>query len=202
MNVSRARIESVFGKAAFPQAMFYARPGGLRFELSEGQGAIAQFLSAMHKSLAICADIFDGRETMTVCLSRCVWAPASGLRDTLRALGAAGIRIPRERAIWIESERQDDDEPTHRIFVAFEAPTRFIQRLLWCALSSDLPIEPRPYCRVYLLECERRIMAHPCDDRGMDVVGADQDLLSALHSKYDRWLLDYDRAAMDATFVD
>ena len=97
MTPDRATIESAFGAPAFPHGLFHARPGGLRFELSEGIGPIDQFLSAMRKALAICEDVFVVDERVGICLSDHARGPAFGVRSALRALRDAGIRIPRTR---------------------------------------------------------------------------------------------------------
>ncbi|MHC8338757.1 DUF3885 domain-containing protein [Pseudomonas sp. HLT2-19-2] len=39
------------------------------------------------------------------------------------------------------------------------------------------------------------------DDRGMDVVGPNKDLLSQLYRQHHTYLLDYDRHTMDTTFA-
>ena len=41
----------------------------------------------------------------------------------------------------------------------------------------------------------------PYDDRGMDVVGPNFQLLLALYQKHHSYLLQYDIEAMDATFA-
>lgn len=43
-------------------------------------------------------------------------------------------------------------------------------------------------------------MALPYDDRGMDVVGPNKALLSVLYNKHYQYLLEHDRAEIDATF--
>lgn len=43
-------------------------------------------------------------------------------------------------------------------------------------------------------------MVFPYDDRGMDVVGPNKNLLLQLYRQHHPYLLDYDRDAMDATF--
>nr|WP_279564018.1 DUF3885 domain-containing protein [Pseudomonas koreensis] len=43
-------------------------------------------------------------------------------------------------------------------------------------------------------------MVFPYDDRGMDVVGPNKNLLLQLYRLHHTYLLDYDRHTMDTTF--
>jgi hypothetical protein len=53
---------------------------------------------------------------------------------------------------------------------------------------------------VYLFNIPEQIMVLPYDDRGMDVAGPNRPLLKELYEAFSHYLLDYDRAAMDAVF--
>jgi hypothetical protein len=78
-----------------------------------------------------------------------------------------------------------------------------LPNLLWCALASDFgSIKPNPGCSYYLFNLQEGLLAFPYDDRGMDVVGPNRDLLTMLYRKYGTYLLDYDRPAMQRSFED
>ena len=53
---------------------------------------------------------------------------------------------------------------------------------------------------MYLLSLDQQILVHPYDNRGMDVVGKNHELLATLYEQFRRYLLDYDRQIMDSTF--
>lgn len=201
----RTRIETVFGGKAFLRPLFYAYPGGLRFELSEGGSAIEQFLTALRKATEVCKDVFGADETVVVCL-RCRAGPTPFAdRALLRQLKAAGIKVPRTRCLWLDKvpaiDQIDDDGPELWLNLAFEAPSSLLQNFLWCAFASDFgAISPRLYCDVYLIGLQQGVLMFPYDDRGMDVVGPNHAALARLYSKYGHYLLDYDRKAMDAAF--
>ncbi len=195
----RHAIETNFSGRAFLRPLFYSCPDGLRFELSQGETAIVRFLSAHRKASEICADVFDGNDNLTVCL-HCYHCDESrfSYRDVLRSLSDAGIRIPALREVW-STDR--DDEGLSSIHLAFEAPVNRLPNLLWCALASDFgSIEPRPSCNVYLFNLEKNLLAFPYDDRGMDVVGPNRELLAMLYRKHGAYLLDHDMAAMRRSF--
>jgi Domain of unknown function (DUF3885) len=198
----RDEIETTFSEKAFLRPLFYKYPGGLRFELSEGGSFLEQFLTASE----ICADIFPSQEPITICLRSHTWSNPFCHREILSNLGAAGIVIPKTREIWLEPIDADDwfeeTQPEWWLNVAFDVSATLIQNFLWCALAKDFStIRPNPGCMVYLFNLKSELMVWAYDDRGMDVVGPNKAALKKLYENYSRYLLEHDRAAMDATFV-
>jgi len=195
-------IASLTETGSYRDALFYHFPGGLRFELSEGDSPLDQVLTALRKATSICADVFPENSTILVHLQR--WLQFSGLalRDTLRALEEAGLAIPAEREIWHEAVDENDiSEDGYLVHCAFEVPAAKLQNLLWCALATDFPsLQPNPHCRVYLVDAANGILVHPYDDRGMDIICRRPALLKGLYEKHNRYLLDYDRETMDRSF--
>jgi hypothetical protein len=194
---------STFQNKPFTRPYFYNHPGGLRFELSEGGSAINQFLSAMRKATLICQDIFPPDQPITVRLQ--TYDAARNpfqMRNALAQLHHAGINIPRQRSLWTTPlDPHMADFPGLSLHIAFDAPPSLLPNLLWCAFVADFgAIQPRPPCDVFLHNLPDRILVHPYDDRGMDVVGPNHPLLSKLYAKHNPLLLDYDRQAMQATF--
>lgn len=201
----RNLIAQVFGHDACGNALFYRAPGGLRFEMSEGGTPLDQVLTALRKATEVLEFVFSGRETIAVCLRRVMGTNPFSLRRPLRELAMAGVSIPVCREFWLEpvplGDRWDEKVEEWTAFVAFEFPTVRMQSLLWCAFATDFgPFRPNPHCSVYFVDVERRLLAHPYDDRGMDIVGPNTDLLSQIYVRFNSMLLDYDRPTMDETF--
>ena len=198
----REDIESTFGVKAFSRPTFYSNPGGLRFELSESGSAVEQFLTALRKAAEVCHDIFAPEQTFTVCLSVYLWGSAYGYRETLRDLARAGVKVPRARSGWMITEEDSEDaEPLRTLYLAFSVERAMLDGLLWCALGTDLGIRPCPrLTAVYLMSLPQRVLVHPYDHRGMDVIGSDHAILARLYARYGTYLLDYDREVMAATF--
>jgi Domain of unknown function (DUF3885) len=204
MNL-RAEIEQMFHGRAFMRPLFYAYPGGLRFELSEGGHVINQLMTAHRKALAICSDIFTENADLTVCLR--VHLPRSRYlfyRRLLGELAAVGIKLPRSRSVWVEDaagDNAEDEVGANSLCIAFSPAKDSLTRLLWCALSTDLGVvHPRQSCTVYLFHLSAGIVVLPYDDRGMDVVGPNAAMLAHLYRTHHARLNDYDRAVMAATF--
>lgn len=200
----REEFEQVFGAHALQRPLFYRRPGGIRFELSEGGSSVDQFLTALGKAQAICDAVFADVDVVTVVLSTAAWGSRFCHRSAMQALRAAGVEIPRDRCLWTQSVsdvgQTASDEVQGWIRLAFRVPKRRLRNLLWCALSSDLAIEPSPGVGVFLANLDDRVLVFPYDDRGMDVVGPNHERLASLYREFRSLTLEYDREQMEATF--
>ncbi|MDO8177020.1 MAG: DUF3885 domain-containing protein [Undibacterium sp.] len=202
----RNKIEELFDSKVHRHALFCNYPGGLRFELSEGGEPLDQVLTALRKANVICNDIFCQTDSMFVYLREFFPSNRFAFRNTLRELALAGIFIPADRDIWLESvspeDRDDEAVDECWINVAFALPKAKLQNLLWCAVATDFKcMHPNPDCLVYLVNFEQGIVVHPYDDRGMDVVGRNKPLLEKLYRKHEEFLLNYDRDIIDRTFA-
>jgi Domain of unknown function (DUF3885) len=201
----RYAIEHTFEGKAFDRPLFHSYRGGLRFDLSEPGAPLDQVLLALQKARQICADVFESPNSLTACLRLRAAASRFGHRETILELRDAGIVIPSERSIWIERVDEEDwfDEGVEEwwLNVAFQAPLVRVQNFLWCAFSTDFGcISPRPGCHTYLFNLERGVMVFPYDDRGMDIVGSNHDLLSMIFQKHRKFLLAHDMPTMSETF--
>ncbi|HEY0063165.1 MAG TPA: DUF3885 domain-containing protein [Telluria sp.] len=203
MNFRRT-IQEIVGRR-YRYALFYNFPGGLRFELSKGNSALDQALSALRRATAVCNDIFAGEEKILVHLESYAPQTRFSLRTMLRELKIAGITVPTVREFWIHEQEQADvadDDKEVALCCAFEVPAAKLQNLLWCAITTDLgPIYPKPRCRIYLLHPNKGIVVHPYDDRGMDVISLRPSDLSGLYELHKDLLLDYDIEAMRQMFA-
>lgn len=201
----KQKILQTFGEKTFARPLFYNYPCGLRFALSASGHPIQQFLQALRKANDICSDIFGAEDALVITLRVHSTNNAFVHRGLLESLSSAGIHIPAQRSIWSEEIAPDDwsaVEPEYWLNVAFEAPVSLLENFLWCALATDFQtIQPNPNCAVYLFNLRSGAVVFPYDDRGMDVVGPNSELLFGLYKKYSSYLLDYDRPAMDDTFT-
>lgn len=198
----RRKIQEIVGRT-YRHALFYNFPGGLRFELSEGSDSLDLALSALRKASVVCDDVFAGEERILVHLEARAPKSRFGLRTMLRELKVAGIPIPKARDVWFDAEEpdEDDDEDLHLLCCVFEISTTKLHNLIWCAITTDLgSLRPKPRCKVYLLNVNNGLVVHPYDDRGMDVIGQNKSALSALYTRHNDLLLEYDIKAMRQTF--
>ena len=204
MNI-RAQIEDKFDGKAFKRPLFYNYEGGLRFELSEGGNYLNQFLTAHRKGMEICSPVFGGCEDITICIRVYGSKRLLSCLSTLKSLREAGLYPTSEKEHWAEFDEEwdGDEDYTDSLwhFIAYKAPSENLINALWCAFSSDFGnIEPNPMADIYLFNLDKEVMVFPYDDRGMDIVGPNKQFLKEQYDKFGKYLLDYDREAMDAVF--
>lgn len=201
----RQEIETTFDGKVFEHPLFYSYLGGLRFQLSEGRPKIPQFLLALKKATIICNDIFEDAESFILCLRRKSVKNIFSYRELmLKDLKRSDIIITRNRSLWLEpvheDDRNDENEPETWVTLAFEIPVSKIQNALWLALAADTCVTPKIYCDIYLFNLSKKIAVFPYDDRGMDVVGPNNNILKMLYSRHYQYLLTYDMQIMESTF--
>jgi hypothetical protein len=205
------RLKAVFGAPALPDALFYRFDFALRFDLGgeDGKSGVLRFLQAIDRSRAVVRAVFPRPEDMHVVLARI--APERLTRDDareLRQLRRLGFRralssperldLGEDGDVW-----GDGSEILYRYLSAAEpAPGMAdIDALLWSSCATDTPVEPRAHFDVFLVDFSRGVAAHVYDERGMDVIATTREPLVEIYRAFGPWLLDYDRARMDATFA-
>jgi Domain of unknown function (DUF3885) len=197
-------IADIFGSNAFGHALFYSHPHGLRFKLSEAiePNYIHMFLQAYQKAETITDFIFANAKNLHVAVGFYSYAEDDFLDnlEVFESIASCQLTIPDAGSTWVYATEEGIDEGQIRNTILFEIDRRSIAQFLWGALAQDIGIHPSLTCDVYLFDLELGILAHPCDDRGMDVIGNNLGILRSAYSKFDRYLLDYDREIMHSRF--
>jgi hypothetical protein len=201
-NTYQSKILQVFGEKALEHRLFYLHSHSLRVELSGGETYIQMFLRACARSKAIIDFGLEGLQTVTVCLSFYGSSLLVGNLSVFRNLRECGITIPKTAEVWQHQEPHvfDEDWDLIRTFICFDIELSQIDIFLWGTLANELGVRPRNSCSLYLLNLDRQILFHPYDDRGMDIIGNNKALLEQIYTKFNDWLLDYDRPTMDEYF--
>ncbi len=202
----RLEIEDKFEGKAFKRPLFYNYEGGLRFGLSEGGTYLNQFLTAHRKAMEVCDEVFSGCEDITVCVKVYGEKRIISIISVLRALREIGLYPKSDKEHWSEFDSDwtgDENFANSKWhYIAFKVPLEYLVNALWGAMASDFgSIKPSPNANIYLFNLEKNVMIFPYDDRGMDVVGKNEQLLHGLYVQFSNYLLDYDRETMDAVFA-
>ncbi len=199
----RSEAWRVFGPNAFATALFYQHEGALRFELSGRGSRFDLFLQALQRSEEIVEDAFSGADDLHVCITGFCPTSIFGARPILAALEKCEITIPRVRDVWGElydADLADEDGIWYQLSLCFPIARSDVRKFLWGALSVDLGIKPALRAAIYLYSPGKQVLVHPYDDRGMDVIGPNAELLKSLYRRYGDWLSRHDRQAIDAVF--
>lgn len=201
--ITRAEIEHVFGVEPFANGLFYQHERALRFELSHGTTYIDMFLNAYSRASAIIASALGTISRVGVCLAFHGRGNLLSSLSAFRELKECGVNVPQAHALWhckIEDSVIFESGQHYRSFVCFEIDQPQLRALLWGAIANELGIRPRVVCDLYFFHTKLGLIAHPYDDRGMDVAGPNQPALQYLYNQHGDWLLDYDRAKMRRAF--
>jgi Domain of unknown function (DUF3885) len=194
-------IEAAFGTNALGHALFYNHHHALRFELSGGSSYIHMFLQAYQRAAEITDFLFSDAKDLHAAI--CFYGKGNFLSSlsVFRSISSCKLKIPKPYAAWVQPHREDDEfDDLSKTSIAFKIDRQIIPQLLWGALANEIGVRPRLQCDVYLFDLELGILVHPYDERGMDAIGSNQELLQSAYKKFDRYLLDYDRAIMSQRF--
>ncbi|MGB1009832.1 MAG: DUF3885 domain-containing protein [Thiolinea sp.] len=198
MNKSiQPTIRSIFGEEAFEHGLFYVHDESLRFELSGGgESYIESFQQAYTKALLILETTFRRSPDLRACISFYGGKTLVSNLSVFKGLSACEIGIPKN---YCEAWRTavEDEEDYYRHFITFPANRSLMRRLVWSATARDLGVRPSASCDVYLYSIKSEILAHPYDDRGMDIIGRNKALKQQLYQQYHDDLLRYDLAEME-----
>ena len=194
---SRKRLEETFGEKALNHALFYTHDNGLRFELSEGDSPIALFNSACNKANEILDKAFEGSDTLLACLVNYDKVSFLSHLSLFKSLKACQITLPKNS---YETWRTCNEEDGDRLFILFPITTSDIPKLLKGTLALELGIEPQINASLYIASIDKGLLAHPYDDRGMDIIGPNTALKKTLFDDFQNYLLAYDIETMRASF--
>lgn len=205
------RLEAAFGVPEFPDCLFYQFRYALRFELGgEELGMerpVARFLRAIDRSRRVVETLFASSTDLVTVFSSFASdePPVASVKEALDDCGfnASGL-------ICIRSTPQHDlehieqfGEDLFRHWFSRPLPDQHgMDELLWCSLAAEMPITPSARLISYIVDPSLRLVAHPYDDRGMDLVAMERAPLQPLYSNYRQWLTADDLDRMDATFAE
>lgn len=200
-------IASIFGCTELPHGLFYEFEVALRFELG-GEGVcstrpIRRFVQAFERADAVAADLFA---RSSVWLLSSAFGEANLPKKHLKPFKAIGLSQSDFTDLGAVAQNEADhieefgeDLYRHWAGTVLESPD-LIREALWLSLGSELGIRPAANASLYFVDFENRIVLHPYDDRGMDVIAMHRDALSDLYWSRHSWLLEYDMARMKSVF--
>ncbi len=202
-TLSPPDISAKFGTLWCEGALYYNHPSSLRFELSipSGVGKIAMFLSAHERAMRVLRFAFADASDLHLAVQ--IWHDAISpgfieLRNVSRSLQKCELPGPVREGMhtWLKLNETD----YWQTIMVMPLPLEHLNRAIWAAVAHDLGIRPRIEACIYLLSMELGILAHPYDDRGMDIIGPNKDRLKRIYEAHRDMLLTHNIEEMDAAF--
>lgn len=206
-------LEQTFPQMKLEVPLFYNFPLGLRFELGVPyrgiddptyfeqleQRAVSLFEAVFAESEQVCVMTFTYQTALSD-IERIERNEVQVLENYLRPECFSQVSL--------HSERPDYDEDTAELMGYIQS------KYVWCTLG-DLDYagilkaigytdfserEASLVERVFFIEPKQQIIFHMYDDRGLDIVGMQQESLQRLYHQYYDWLLPYDMEKMNQVF--
>ena len=178
--------------------LFYVYPWGLRFELGmyDLDDTAAYVRSAKERGRRIWDAVFAAGDEVLVIFDT---TPDAALKQELKNCQLQRIRA--QRTCPIPGKGMADEEPD------------FFYRHLYRAAAKDIPfdailkriVEENPVTggiwryvsAVYFYNRTKKLLFHPYDDRGADLIGPDRESLRPYYKSLYHMLLDWNRGDMD-----
>ena len=200
-------VRSVFGCTELPDALFYAFDIALRFELG-GEAVsttrpIKRFIQAFERANAVASDLFA---QSSVWLLISTHGEASPPKKYLKPFKTIGLSRSDFTDLWSVAQNDADHieefgEDLYRHWVGTELRSpELIKQALWLALGAEIGIRPASNASLFFVDFENRIVLHPYDDRGMDVIAMRKEALADLYWSRQSWLLEYQIDHMKTVF--
>lgn len=201
----------IFGMDVADYGMNFAGPS-LRLKLGQRDEQLSlvdqvdQFVSAFDRARVILDHVFAGSSRLAVLFEYYGSGSIVGDIDFLRKTRECAGRIGRPHEYyhaWAPGQTAEDIAecgPDVHTRVLFTIERRHLHRITWGTLAKDIGIHPCIPGWMYIADKELGIVAHPYDDRGMDIAGPNRQLLRRLYVEFNDWLLDYNRKRMDGGF--
>ena len=178
--------------------LFYVYPWGLRFELGvyELDDTLEYVQSAKDRGRRIWDTAFAPEDETLVIFDT---TPDRALKQELKSCQMQRIRA--QRTCPIPGEDEPDEEPT------------YFYRHLYRASAKEIPFDAilkriveertlvgglwRYGSAVYFYNRTKKLLFHPYDDRGADLIGPNRESLRPFYRSLNDLLLDYNREDMD-----
>ena len=168
-----------------------------------------RFVKALDRAKAVAKALFSGSEALYAVVS--IYGEERTTRRhsvALKQLERIGFHHPFGPATKVPQNDEDHiaafgvDLFRHWYGAPFLNDEASVFALLWASVAFEMDIRPKArwISTIHIADLRSRLALNVYDDRGMDVIGPSGGALLALYRKFNPWLLDYDRARMDAEF--
>jgi hypothetical protein len=187
--------------------LFYRWPIGIRFDLGGRATAAEEADHVVERATALFEAAFGAADPCIVVAqdwpesNRHPWLEsvpslfAPSQRDEL------GLKTPEGQQTLLDEEEPEVGPYTltwvEQRARAFDYGTTFE-----AIANADHARSPATSSRVYLINPETNVVFYMYDDRGLDLLAAKKSVLLRFYEDFNAWILDYDRAQIDRTFLD
>jgi hypothetical protein len=189
------------------QRQLWASPYRLRFELNQGGRYVNMFTSSYDRARCLARAALPSEQVIAVIAanpdpSKELGARRRGWnrRAAYDVLGEMGVPTIVSEATWMGFIYPDEEvRPWEHRAVSVTWDQADI--LIWNQIAHDMGVMPQAPVLSTLVDVERGVTVYAYDDRGMDITALSPDPIVEVYTRFDTWLLDYDRPRMSEAFV-
>ncbi len=207
--------QSAFMKMNFPgldlrSALFYSWSASIRFELGVNESSVSIHENPLYlpnvyrRAIDLFEAIHAPDDVLYVVVDVPNYQPEPRTPQKLNIFA----KYVKEQSILYQLQHETyiekDGDDTYRIqrfsLRCRRSDIRYAA-LLKAICNQDMGKRPSVHYPVYFLNETKRTIYHAYDDRGCDVVGTQTETIRWVYEKFNEWILDYDRYAIDSVFA-
>ena len=204
----RQFLNDHFKKLKIKANLFYNWKFGLRFNLQNGETDTEEYFEEVAKRAnTIFENSFEKTDNVFL-----VYMDYKYKRRKIRFSNFTFNQIDNLRKTEVDySKKSRIYEPNDKFdlrniaVIKLTADRINYKNILTAIANSDFP--PRQPSlgfltskEVYFINIDKKLVFYMYDDRGLDLISSDKETLKAIYTKYNSWLLEYDREQIDRQF--
>jgi len=181
--------------------IFYGFPVGIRYEIGIGSVYDKVYVkSAVNRALAIFNELFNEGDDIYLVVNSYEDDPNDLADNDISTVRPLIYRI-QDECKYVFASTIYEQNPHTRYIIKASVKNIQVEQLLEAIVWSD--IDGRNSLRgcVYWLNPRNNIIYYLYDDRGLDVVSEERKNLEHIYSKFNSWILEYDRERIYSVFT-
>lgn len=193
------------------QRELWTSPYRLRFELNPGGNHLKMFTCAYDRARTLARAALPTEQVTAVIAayphpSRELGAKWRGWyrRKAYTVLEEMGCPADVPEATWkgyVYAQDEEDPDVRPKEHRAVSVTWDQADVLLWNQCAHDLGVLPQAPVSSKFVDVARGVTVYAYDDRGMDITALSPEPILDLYTRFDAWLLDYDRPRMAEAFA-
>ena len=179
--------------------LFYNWNLGLRFDLQKeftnpvGTDNSEYFQEVYHRAKKLFEFCFDQENNIYLTVFSYKWRKQR-IRKSNLIFRLLNKNLDRDLKFDIISNRYEPNEKWNRLILKEKVKNIDTDKLIIGLCNTDFPmLRPSISEEVYLINIDKKLIFHIYDDRGLDILSTDTETLKELYSKFDKWILEFDR---------
>ena len=199
----RTFLKTNFNGLTVKQPLFYNWPTGLRFNLQTTSPDKEEYFDEVIKrTTTLFAKTFDLTDNLFIVFIQFKWKRRkirfrNYFFKQIKGLNKREIDYKRITRLY---EKNDIDDIWNVATIKATADRLNYNETFRAIANTDFSREPNIPGQVYLINVDKKIIFNMYDDRGLDIISTDKEVLKPLYAAFDNWLLDYDRDEMKKRF--